>query len=83
MEIPKEMLDRNLQKAIIQSQILENPEVALEFMETIVSALKKHKENIDEKNSSVWLIVRNIKPEHLAELRKLIVPEVFTNLGLD
>ncbi len=83
MKIPPEMLDKNLQKSFIHSAIMEDPETAIEFLEAIVYSLQKHKEAIDKKNSNIWLIVKNIKPEYLTEIKKLIVPEVFTNLGLD
>lgn len=75
--------NKSLQLAMIHQEVFHKPEIALEFMGTIIDSLRLYKEKTDKRNSNIWLIVKNLKPEYLAELKKLVVPEVFTSLGLD
>ena len=70
------------QSAWIQSKIMHRPEFAMEVLSWVLSALEKSRQETDKRNSNIDLIVRNLKPEHLEEMKKLITPEIFTSLGI-
>ncbi len=47
-----------------------------------ILALENYRREVTKRNSNIWLVVKNLKPEHLEEIKKLVIPEVFEDLGL-
>lgn len=78
MEISKEMQ----LEADVMRQVEQNPEFVFTLLHAAVQGLENYRKEITKKNSQIDLIVRNLKPEYYAELKKYVVPEVFENLGL-
>lgn len=75
------------QKAImlanIAIEVTENPAFGLEIMALITDGLKEYKHKIDKRSANIWLVVKNLKPEYLEVLKKIIIPEVFEDLNLN
>ena len=53
-----------------------------EMIDLVQWWLNSKEKSLNKSRSNIWLIVKNLKPESLEELRKLIIPEVFEDVGL-
>lgn len=66
----------------VQMMISKDPDLSFEILNAVVGGLKEYKSDVDKLASNIWLVVKNIKPEYLEEMKELIIPEVFKSLGL-
>lgn len=67
----------------VQKLIHQKPEMSVDILNAIIIGLQQREEDLDKKASNIWLVVKNLKPEHLEEMKKLIIPEVFESLNLN
>ncbi len=67
---------------IICGAIAKDPKHAFEILDAIVIGLQEYKQKVDKQHSNLDLVIRNLKPEYLIEMKKLIIPEVFESLNL-
>ncbi len=75
-------LKHHLLLADVYNFVKDDPAFASSVVENVMDGLTAYSTELRKKNANIDLIVRNLKPEHYAELKKYVVPEVFENLGL-
>ena len=68
--------------AEMMTMVEEDPNLAFEIMSYAINGLINYKKKLAKHEANLWLVVKNLKPEHLEEIKKLIIPEVFEDLGL-
>lgn len=68
--------------AEVMTMVEKEPQIALEVIQYALDGLRKRENNLKKKETNLWLVVKNIKPEYLEEMKKLIIPEIFENLNL-
>lgn len=81
------MEDKNLQRRIaaeiaVLEEIERDPEFMFALLSVAIKGLENYRKEITKKNSYINMIVRNLKPEYYAELKKYVIPEIFEVLGL-
>ncbi len=77
-----EQLQKAQLYASIDMFIREDVNNARIVMDMIINGLESYEREVTKRNSNIWLVVKSLKPEHLEEMKKLIIPEVFEDLGL-
>jgi hypothetical protein len=68
--------------AEMQAMVEKEPKLAFEIMSYAINGLIDYKKKLAKHEANLWLVVKNLKPEHLEEIKKLIIPEVFEDLEL-
>lgn len=69
--------------ANMRALLLLEPEHTLDLFKIVLNSLEDYKDESVKRNANIDLIVRNLKPEYLVELKKLVIPEVFESLGIE
>jgi hypothetical protein len=78
-----EKIDKAVTLELVYKKIVSDPSYTFRLMEVVEAGLRDSQAEFNKKNSNLWLIVKNLKPEYLEEMKKLIIPEVFESLGIE
>ena len=73
-----------LAKAIVGIRRMMRVDIrhAIIIMEEVITGFQEREEKIEQMKQNLKVVIMNVKPEYLQEMKKLIVPEVFDSLGL-
>lgn len=63
-------------------RIIDEPDGAIRLFNELLWAFEEKEERMAKREGNLWHVLKNLKPEHLEEMKKLIAPEVFESLGL-
>jgi len=66
----------------VYQAVFDDPNFAKEVLNYMLSGLHDYRKVFVKKNSCIDLIVRNIKPEYIEEMRKVIIDDVFEVVGI-
>lgn len=78
----KEEIEKYKICAEVYQAVLNDPEFTMSILGNAMDALAEYRRQVTKKNSNIHLIVMNLKPEHLKEMKEFIIPEVFESLGI-
>lgn len=73
---------QEIEARVAVKRLLDKKGGAIELFIEILETFKEKEHEISRRESDIWIVVKNIKPEYLDEMKKLIIPEVFERLGL-
>lgn len=63
--------------------VTKDPKFAFDILGAALQGIEELRLESMKKNANIHLIVMNLKPEYLEEMKKLIIPDVFESLGID